>query len=153
MSGWKRRVLRPWVGTQALTISGVNLYTCIMCSYEVPSQSSSFPSRKRHRGQCHGMRMSDKSRAELSLPELPCANCIVLGTRTPANVTISAMRVPLAIVAGAKFCCLRPRGSEGKFGELKAYLSILGDLPGVPLNRAGIKAGRDQKAGIAARRS
>lgn len=97
--------------------------------------------------------MSDKSRAELSLPELPCANCIVLGTRTPANVTISAMRVPLAIVAGAKFCCLRPRGSEGKFGELKAYLSILGDLPGVPLSVHDIDVAQVSRPGVTKKRA
>lgn len=64
-------------------------------------------------------------------------DCVVAVSGAPAGVTIdgreAGMWVPLAIAAGEKLAIGGPRDSEDESGGLRAYLAILGGLPGIPL--------------------
>lgn len=64
-------------------------------------------------------------------------DCVVAVTGAPASVMIdgreTAMWVPLAIAAGEKLAIGGSLESEEGLGGLRAYLAILGGLPGIPL--------------------
>lgn len=64
-------------------------------------------------------------------------DCVVAVTGAPASITIDGREAgvwaSLAIAAGDKLAIGRPCKSEDESGGLRAYLAILGGLPGIPL--------------------